>query len=223
MLTVQPIPTKEARPWILNRHYAHRMPSVSYAFGLFDGLDCVGVVTYGLPASPHLCQGLCGPGYANVVVELNRLCVNSTGHNASGVLVSGSLRLLPDPLIVVSFADTRMGHVGTVYQATNWLYLGQTDAGRKTPRPDRIGDRDLHGRHACRIQGTDKVDVELGTLVPRAPKHRYVYFVGNKRQRRDIRRALKYPVLPYPKGETKRYDASAEMPTQMLLFQGNMT
>ena len=31
------------------------------------------------------------------------------------------------------------------------------------------------------------------------PKHRYVYILGNKRERRERRALLRYPVLPYPK------------------------
>jgi hypothetical protein len=50
------------------------------------------------------------------------------------------------------------------------------------------------------------------------PKHRYVYFVGSKTQKKAMRKALKYPVLPYPKGESKRYDSGGAVPTQQLLF-----
>ena len=32
-----------------------------------------------------------------------------------------------------------------------------------------------------------------------------------------MRKALKYPVLDYPKGDTKKYDASAKISKQMLL------
>lgn len=35
------------------------------------------------------------------------------------------------------------------------------------------------------------------------PKHRYVYLIGNKTQRKDSRRRLLLDVLPYPKACTE--------------------
>lgn len=32
---VRGIPNDDAKEWILYKHYAHRMPSITYAFGLF--------------------------------------------------------------------------------------------------------------------------------------------------------------------------------------------
>ena len=218
IMRVEPIPTIEAKPWIMKRHYAHRMPCVQYAFGLFDGNECCGVVTFGIPATPHLCVGVCGEELSDKVLELNRLCVESDEKNGASMLVGSALRLLPGAFVVVSYADTAHGHIGYIYQATNWIYTGTTDAGRKTPRPDRIVSAHRHGRHEARIAGGDKVDTSIGTLIYRKPKHRYIYFVGNKRERKEMRKALRYPVLPYPKGETRRYDASATIETQATLF-----
>lgn len=47
------IPAFQTHEWLLKKHYAHRIPSISYAFGLFDrdGL-LMGVCTYGFPPSP---------------------------------------------------------------------------------------------------------------------------------------------------------------------------
>ena len=52
----------------------------------------------------------------------------------------------------------------------------------------------------------------------RSEKHRYVYFTGSKKQKKEMRKALKYPILPYPKGESKRYDTSATFPKQVQMF-----
>jgi hypothetical protein len=38
--------------WLLNKHYAKRIPSISYAFGLYDGIILIGIMTIGKPASP---------------------------------------------------------------------------------------------------------------------------------------------------------------------------
>ncbi|QIG60748.1 hypothetical protein vBLinoVEfB7_005 [Listeria phage vB_Lino_VEfB7] len=72
---VKRIETKEAKPFILGLHYAKRMPSVSYAFGIFLNDELLGICTIGKPASHSLCKGVCGEEYAYKVFELNRLCM----------------------------------------------------------------------------------------------------------------------------------------------------
>lgn len=55
-------------------------------------------------------------------------------------------------------------------------------------------------------------------LQERSRKHRYVFFVGNKWQVKEMRLALKYEVQPYPKGDTRRYDAGGSVPTQLIML-----
>ena len=52
----------------------------------------------------------------------------------------------------------------------------------------------------------------------RSSKHRYIYFIGNKTQKKNMLKNLKYEIQPYPKGENKRYDASYKPTTQSKLF-----
>ena len=59
-LYVRQISYEETKPFILNIHYARRMPCVQYAFGLYKDCELIGVITYGQPASPSLCKGLAG-------------------------------------------------------------------------------------------------------------------------------------------------------------------
>jgi len=80
-----------------------------YAFGLYDESQLIGVVTYGIPASPSLCMGICGKEWSDKVLELNRLCLQDNSKNQSSFLVANSIKLLPKPTIVVSYADTRSG------------------------------------------------------------------------------------------------------------------
>ena len=89
------------------------MPTVQYAFGLFDGGYLVGVVTYGQPATPSIGKGLAGIENKHNVLELNRLVILPTYEkkNAASYLVSHSLKMLPPHTFVVSYAD--VGGVGT--------------------------------------------------------------------------------------------------------------
>jgi len=205
--SVQPVTYDETKSWLLHRHYAKRMPQIQQAYGLYCGADLVGVVTYGIPASNHLCRGLAGVEYANIVWELNRLCLLNNKKNEASYLISQSLKKIESPKIVVSYADTKQGHIGFCYQATNFYYSGHTDYGRK-PRFDRPTGRG-HSRHHKNI------DCEA---IPRKSKHRYIYFVGTKRQKKEMKAAFRYPILPYPKGETRRYEVPETQERQLRLF-----
>ena len=129
-MEVKQITRADTKPWILDKHYARRMPSVSFAYGLFDNDDLVGIITYGSPASPSLCKGVCGEEFRSRVIELNRLVIE---RGIPSYLIGQSLKKLPKPKIVVSYADTAWTHVGYVYQASNWLFTGTTK-----PRTDML-------------------------------------------------------------------------------------
>ena len=202
-MKVLPIKSEEAVPWIMEKHYAKRLPCISYAFGLYEENQLVGVVTYGIPASNSLCEGICGKDYKEFVLELNRLCLLDNTKNQSSFLVGNSIQMLPKPKIIVSYADTAQGHVGYVYQATNFLFTGTTKE-----RTDMSAGEGKHSRHAT--------DPSIRQF--RSAKHRYIYFHGTKTDKKLLQRKLNYAVLPYPKGETKQYDAGGKVITQTLLF-----
>jgi hypothetical protein len=203
-MKVLPINNFEVEPWLLEKHYAKRMCPISFAFGLYDDEQLVGVVTYGVPASPFLCMGVCGIDNKDKVLELNRLCLNDGLKNGASFLVSKSLQMLPKPTIVISYADTAMGHVGYIYQASNFLFTGTTKE-----RTDMAGEDGKHSRH------------NLGNSenrIHRSAKHRYVFFVGNKYQKSSLLEQLNYSVMPYPKGDSQKYDSGTTVKTQQLLF-----
>lgn len=202
---VQSIKAYECKDWLLGKHYAKRMPSISYAFGLYDGTkQLVGVMTLGKPAANGICVGSCGTEYSQFVYELNRLCINENlEKNVLSFFVSSCFRLLTDDLIIVSYADMGQGHHGYIYQATNWVYTGLS-----AKRTDPKGKDNQHSRH-IKCDG-------IAERVERSRKHRYFYFIGKRAK--EFRRALKYPVEPYPKGDNQRYDASYEPVTQSRLF-----
>lgn len=203
-MKVLPINSFEAEPWILEKHYAKRMCPISFAFGLYVDEHLVGIVTYGVPASPFLCMGVCGIENKDIVLELNRLCLHDGIKNGASFLVSKSLQMLPKPTIVVSYADTSMNHVGYIYQASNFLFTGTTKE-----RTDMAGEDGKHSRH------------NLGNSenrINRSAKHRYIYFVGNKFQKKKLKTQLNYSIEPYPKGESLKYDSGSQVKTQQLLF-----
>lgn len=206
--SVRSIDSSQTKEWLLYKHYAKRLPSISLAFGLFTDKLLVGVLTIGKPASPYLCDGICGKNYSKFVYELNRLCVNDgLDKNALSFFVSRSLRLLNKDLILVSYADTGWGHHGYIYQATNWVYTGITKE-----RTD-IGFEDgSHSRHYDKT-----IDKTLNRKL-RTSKHRYLFIVGNRSFKKKAMKELKYKIHDYPKGQNKRYDASYAPKVQGQLF-----
>ena len=184
--SVKQIEYKDTKHLILNVHYAKRMPSISFAYGLFEYDNFVGLVSYGTPASPSLCKGIMGEEYKSYVLELNRLVLVNNKKNEASYLVSQSLKLLPKPRCIVSYADTQQGHAGCIYQASNFLFTGTTKA-----RTDMAGKDGKHSRHHL----GDRTN-----RVFRSAKHRYVTFIGDKKQKKKYLNLLNYPIIKeYPK------------------------
>jgi len=196
---VRPIKKELTKPFLLNIHYLKRIPSISYAFGLFFESKLEGVITFGKPASNALCVGICGEKYKNLVYELNRLCLIHNKPNHASFLIGNSLKKLPKPLILVSYSDPSFNHIGKIYQATNWIYTGLSD-----PHVEwKIDEKIKHSRHlGDQFGGINKMKEKLGNKLikkERQQKHRYIYFIGDKRFKRKIKALLKYPTKAYPK------------------------
>lgn len=202
-MKVLPIKNEETYPWLLEKHYAKRIPSISFAFGLYKNNQLFGVVTFGMPASNSLCEGVCGVKNKHLVLELNRLCLQENTKNEASFLVSNAIKLLPKPKVIVSYADTAQGHIGYVYQATNFLFTGTTKE-----RTDMDAGEGKHSRH-----GTDPSIRKF-----RSAKHRYIFIHGSKTQKNKLLKELNYEIQEYPKGDIKRYDSGAKVITQQLLF-----
>ena len=215
------IQSYEVEPWLLHKHYAKRIPSISHAFGLYDNGVLVGICTYGTPSAAPLRDGIAGPENAKYVLELNRLCIDSSNKNAASILVGRSLQMLPKPSIVVSYADTTQEHVGYVYQACNFIYTGLS--AKRTDWKIK-GMEHLHGQtiadmsRGCEGSRADFMREKFGDdfyLEDRARKHRYIYVTGKNRA---LKSAIRYAQEPYPKGESKRYDAGGKVALQGVLF-----
>ena len=180
------IPYEATQDCILTIHYAKRIPSISYAYGLYLYDEIVGMLSYGSPASPSLCNGICVDEPQADVIDLNRLVLQDNLPNEASFLVAKSLKMLPKPKVVVSYADTAQSQLGSIYQATNFLCTGTTKA-----RTDIAGKDVKHSRHHL----GDKTK-----RINRSAKHRYVYSIGNKNQKKILRHALRYAIQDcYPK------------------------
>lgn len=224
---VRAIPSEQTYEWLLKKHYAHRIPQIQYAFGVYDVANILsGICTYGLPPNQNLCL-MCGDDYKDNFLELNRLVLSSNIPNLASYFITQTFKLLPKPLIVVSYSDPNNGHYGYIYQALNGLYTGYGgenkeyifNGRRYNSRHIKSYWFEARGVNYDPLKSIDEQFKEIGGEVKLVePKYRYVFLLGDKRQRRDMLKQLKYPILPYPKGDNKRYDASYSPQVQGVLL-----
>ena len=203
---IETCPFNLAMELVVKNHYLHRTCPCSKAYKLTDGEDIVGVVTYGVPCSSTLIRGICGDEEMHNVYELNRLWVrDDVPRNGESFLVGNTLHYL-DREIIVSYSDTSVGHVGYIYQATNFLYCGLS----KEFFDIRV--KGLEGQHNATFANSityeeiiEKYGLENVYFAERPRKHRYVYFNANRKRKRELMSKLRYEVLPYPKGDSTRH------------------
>lgn len=190
MLTVSRIPPGVAEKMVVEHHYLHRRAPISFAYGLYSDDLLVGVVTIGCPASHQLRMGAC-PECPQAVMELNRLWVSDEmPRNTESWFLARALSVLP-PMIIVSYADTKQKHMGTVYRASNFFYAGWTDMDRATARLDYLTPG-KHTRDAFRSGSGASSET-----VRRKPKVKYWTVTGNRRDRKRLKMMCAWPILSW--------------------------
>lgn len=225
---VQSVRAEIVKEWFLKKHYAERMPSITYCFQLLDENNLtIGVCSFGFPMASQLQDAVKG---LFPVMELNRLVVNEgLPENTLSFFVSNCLKQLPKPICIVSYADSEFGHNGYIYQATNWIYTGTGAGGygwavKGLEHLHHTSIEDSVGRYENRSK--DKSLEELLTekygdrlyKKKESEKHRYFFFIGDKKDKKIFAANFKYEIKPYPKGENKRYDAGYNPAIQTSLF-----
>lgn len=195
-LSVGKVEYSDLKKVLAEAHYIGKPGSTAIALGLWQSGELAGVLTFGtVPANNA--RAICGQDYAASVLELTRLALYDWAPpNSESWFIGQAFAWLrgdrPDVHILLSYADASVGHVGTIYQATNWIYTGRTtgdvywqcDDGRKL-HPRTVGFRD-----------TVKPP---GRFMPSPAKHRYVMLLGSRGQRRKLQSLMRWPGLPYPK------------------------
>lgn len=184
----------------MNFHYAKAVPSAQYAYNVYnEGDEWCGVIIFGSGATPNLASAVgLKPGE---VLELVRVALNGKQSCTSECVAAALKRIhndAPQIKMIVSFADMDQAHFGTIYQATNWIYIGDTER-------DERGAFIIHGKkmHPKSVyskgwkqslpwlrEHVDPNAVEFKTK----GKRKYIW-VFDKKQRKQWREKG----LPYPK------------------------
>ena len=200
-LRIVPIRLAVAKALIVQHHYLHSLPGgTMLAFGALLRRRLLGAIILGV--GPYNTPSLVEGATSDHCVTLTRLWLDddlpkNSESRALGIVLR-SLKRHTHLKFLVTYADPAQGHLGTIYQATGWLYSGLSDP---MPLYD-IGDgRIHHSRSLAHAYGTHSVEhfrkhgVAIRVL-PQSAKHRYVYFLDPTWQSR-----LNVPVLSYPKKE----------------------
>jgi hypothetical protein len=220
-----------AKDMIVKHHYSHSWTSCDFTLGVFEKTETVhnffdivedkviGCIVYGHPIGRQVINGLVKPndkiklGNDNVL-ELTRLWIEDNhGKNIESWTISQSFEWLkknrPEIKALISYADPFENHLGTIYQATNWLYqcIDNTSDDHhymiSTTEPPNC--KWMHPRTLVSKYGTQSFD-HLDSVLPRPywkkayrRKYRYVYVLTNKKEKRWLVDNLNPTPLPYPK------------------------
>ena len=124
---------KAAKYAVENWHYSQRLPvGTLVKIGVWEGGKFIGCVLFGRGANY-----LAGAPYAleqTEVCELVRVALKA--HQAPvSKIAACALRFLhstsPGTRLVLSYADPAQGHHGGIYQAMNWVYVGESAGGHE--------------------------------------------------------------------------------------------
>jgi hypothetical protein len=127
---VREIDHKTASEIILQYEWIGNAGASEYRFGLYFGPYLAGVVSFGRTAGSNAAASVCGKENAHLVTTLSRgACVHWAPPNSASFLIIRACKLMVEKHfnVFVAYSDPEAGEVGTVYQASNWLYFGKTN------------------------------------------------------------------------------------------------
>jgi hypothetical protein len=178
-------------------HYSRTMPVGKLAkFGAWEDGRFIGAILFGHGANCSI-----GEPYGlkqTECCELVRVALSSHRLSTSKILAL-ALRVLrqrmPGLRLVVSYADSNEGHVGTIYQATNWTYEGASIERRHLVNGKLEHRRTLFARYPKASLGWIAANVdEKVRRVYMPPKHKYLYPLDS-----EMRAQIAPLAKPYPK------------------------
>ena len=218
-ITVRLVPVSAARPYVASFHYSRTMPDATMEVfrGDFPDGSLAGFVVFGVGVSRGQYTRLLPDLQDGEYRELTRLwSPDGLPRNTESRLIAASVRRLPTSVrLIVSYADPSRGHLGTIYQAASWVYLGMTTPGARLV--DASG-QEVHQklmsvyrmRHPAKYGTATNAEIaeaEGLTFIDNPAKHRYAIA-----RRREDREMLAEAAQPYPRAVAASSDASGTQP-----------
>ena len=200
---------KEAKKIILEYEWLGTMGTTQIHWGIFFDNILAGAICFGYFQAMQGYSSYVGEDFAKKGIQLSRgACAWWAHEHSASKLIAFGLREMEKKgyKFCVAFSDPDAGEIGTVYQATNWEYLGA----KKDKHWDMyyksgklfMNDRDIFKKFGFRGKAkqleyiSDKPELELRL---RKPKARYLKLLGSKTEKKKMRKVLQDKILPYPK------------------------
>lgn len=236
--SVREITNSEAKHVIRKYEWLGNMGCTDYSFGLYFGEHLAGVSCFGRTAGTKTAASVCGDEYAGMVRTLCRgACVHWAHEHSASFLIPRACALMANKgiHIFIAYSDAEAGEIGTVYQATNWLYCGTTKSASSSfiwpnktvanhpewgtfkdgqlrderniqnlTRIRRFGTNGAYQVKCSRRELRERMVREGFLFFKSPPKRRYVTFAGDRKLVKELRAALRWEVLPYPKRAEQR-------------------
>lgn len=223
-VTVRQITKAVARRFVVDNHYSHRFSSCRYALGVFYRSEeheffagthekLIGCAVFGHPVGNKAIESLTTDNSLplDAVLELTRLVIyDGYGKNIESYAISQAFHWLKGHdttvKVLLSYADPEYGHAGTIYQATNWYYQGMGASKlmpdymiKVHPNGEWIPSRTVTERFGPK--NPQKLAETIGHVFWRKEepsKHRYIYFLCSRKEKKALMKKLKLPVVSYP-------------------------
>lgn len=188
----------------------------TYALGFYYNDQLCTMIVYGQPSGKYLASSIWEDGNESECLELLRLfSFDWCPKNIESYCISKSIKWLKEKhseiKMLVSYADVSVGHIGYIYQASNWLYIGNSGAEKEIYIDGiRRHRRDLYDKYGT--SSIPKLKEKFGDRIfisdNRFKKNKYIYVLGkNKTEHKELIKKLKIkPIKEYPKGNLKYYD-----------------
>ena len=220
-LYIRKVKVKEIRRAIVLGHYSGVMPDACQeAFGAFNSIGgLVGACAFGQGGNSKTFQAIVKGANSKTARELMRVWVHPNAPtNTASKMVASAMKQLPKEVnLVVTFADTGREHLGIIYQAMNFRYLGMSSQGIRYK--DKTGiEVTSRLANVYRKRNPEKfghmtlkeIREELGwEEVISHPKHRYALGVGIDKKK--INRFLDSIKQPYPKSNQSHNGNMSEL------------
>jgi len=67
-------------------------------------------------------------------------------------------------------------------------------------------------------EGQQETKSMVSRIEKTSSRHRYYYFIGNKKNKKEMLKKLRFKIIPYPKGDNKKYNTNCDLNIQNILF-----